>query len=218
MTHNPHRAQSRLASFESKEWDRIPAPRHQRETPPPGRLPPPDHDEETFSFEDGVYHKTDHAQGACSPDTGEFNAINWSGEPQSHEARKPRLAWQPSDSPAPMKREPTPESETKPYRAAMPAPYPSDSGELTMQQRYENLMHTIKLYDEWKLGGIRAHHNRLQAYLTPYGKKLELKEAIAKNQVLIISIDHRGNTDVKEPKCPGPWQRLTAWLFGGQGN
>ncbi len=99
------------------------------------------------------------------------------------------------------------------YAAQNPAP-----GALSMQERQQLLMHTIQLYDDkWKLAGIRANQrkNWLQGYLTPRNKHIDLKEAISKNRVLIITIDSRGNTDINEPKKPGPWRRLTWWIFGG---
>jgi len=88
---------------------------------------------------------------------------------------------------------------------------------LSIQERHQLLMRTVELYDdEWKLAGIRANEkkSRLEAYLTPRSKRIELREAISKNQVLIIMIDCQGNTDVREPKRQGPWRRLTTWLFG----
>jgi len=107
-------------------------------------------------------------------------------------------------------------------RAAAPERiYPSamvdDAGRLPIQERQLLLMHTIQLYDDkWKLAGIRANQrkNWLQAYLTPRNKRLELKEAISRNQVLIITVDSRGNTEVKEPPKPRFWRRLVNWLFG----
>ncbi len=92
-----------------------------------------------------------------------------------------------------------------------------DAGRLPIQERQLLLMHTIQLYDDkWKLAGIRANQrkNWLQAYLTPRNKRVELKEAISRNQVLIITVDSRGNTEVKEPKKPRFWRRVINWLFG----
>lgn len=92
-----------------------------------------------------------------------------------------------------------------------------DAGRLPIQERQLLLMHTIQLYDDkWKLAGIRANQrkNWLQAYLTPRNKRVELKEAISRNQVLIITVDSHGNTEVKEPPKPRFWRRLINWLFG----
>jgi len=78
-------------------------------------------------------------------------------------------------------------------------------------------MHTIQLYgDQWKLAGVRANErrNRLEAYLVPRHKQIELKEAMSKNQAMVIFIDSRGNTDIREPKKPGLLRRFFTWLFG----
>lgn len=131
-----------------------------------------------------------------------------------------------SSHPAPVEtepvsaREPVRRQQTE-YVAQYAVQYPpadAGPGMLSMQERQQLLMHTIQLYDdEWKLAGIRANQrkNWLQGYLTPRNKHLDLKDAISRNQVLIITIDSRGNTDINEPKKPGPWRRLTWWIFGG---
>jgi len=92
----------------------------------------------------------------------------------------------------------------------------SDS-EMTTQEQYELLLHNIQLYDDmWKLAGIRANekNNWLTAYLIPRNKQMDLKTAISKNLVLIITIDNRGNTDIKEPRKRGFIRHLTGWLYG----
>ncbi len=88
---------------------------------------------------------------------------------------------------------------------------------LTIQERHGLLMRTIELYDdEWKLASIRANENknRLEAYLVPRNKHMELKEAIHRNKFMVITIDRLGNTSVKQPKRYGPLRRFTRWLFG----
>jgi hypothetical protein len=89
--------------------------------------------------------------------------------------------------------------------------------ELSTKERHQLLMHTIQLYDDrWKLAGVRANErkNRLEAYLVPRNKQVELKEAMSRNQALIIYIDSRGNTDVREPKKRSLLHRFLTWLFG----
>lgn len=89
---------------------------------------------------------------------------------------------------------------------------------LSMQERYVVLMRAIELHDDvWRLASIRSNEakERLEAYLIPRNKRLELKEAIHRNQFMVITIDRLGNTTIKEPKRPGPMRRLLGWLFGG---
>jgi len=93
-----------------------------------------------------------------------------------------------------------------------------ESNMLTMQERYILLMRTIELHDDaWRLASIRSNEakERLEAYLIPRNKRLELKEAIHRNQFMVITIDRLGNTTIKEPKREGPLRRLLRWLFGG---
>jgi hypothetical protein len=92
-----------------------------------------------------------------------------------------------------------------------------ETQELSTQERHQLLMHTIQLYDDrWKLAGVRANErrNRLEAYLVLRNKHVELKEAMSRNEALIIFIDSRGNTDVREPKKRGLLRRFFTWLFG----
>jgi len=94
---------------------------------------------------------------------------------------------------------------------------PFELQELSTKERHQLLMHTIQLYDDrWKLAGVRANErkNRLEAYLVPRNKPAELKEAMSRNQALIIYIDSRGNTDVREPKKRSLLRRFATWLFG----
>jgi hypothetical protein len=107
------------------------------------------------------------------------------------------------------------------YRSYAPRADRSDIGHhvgaLSMVERQQLLMHTVRLYnDQWKLAGIRSNpkNNWLIAYLTPKNRRLGLKEAISKNKVLIITIDIRGNTDINEPEKRGFFRTLTAWITG----
>jgi hypothetical protein len=94
---------------------------------------------------------------------------------------------------------------------------PADPGTLSIQERHQLLIRTIQLYEEeWKLAGIRANpkNNCLQAFLIPRHKQLDLKEAVSKNQALVVIIDPRGNIEIKEPKKPNPLRRLGQWFSG----
>jgi hypothetical protein len=89
---------------------------------------------------------------------------------------------------------------------------------LTMQERYILLMRTIELHDDvWRLASIRSNEakERLEAYLIPRNKRMELKEAIHRNLFMVITIDRLGNTMIKEPRREGPLRRMLRWLFGG---
>lgn len=91
------------------------------------------------------------------------------------------------------------------------------TGAMTMQERYPLLLHAIGLYDDkWKLASIRANQqrDRLEAYLTPRNKRLELKEAIQKNRYMVIIIDSMGNTHIREPRRRRLLRRIFDWLFG----
>lgn len=92
------------------------------------------------------------------------------------------------------------------------------TSELSKQERTQLLIDTIQLFDDvWKLASIRSNerNNWMIAYLVPRNKKhLDLRTAISKRQVMIITIDEMGNTDIREPQKRGLWQRLTAWLVG----
>lgn len=107
---------------------------------------------------------------------------------------------------APSKRQP-PETGAEPSRRAV-------ANELSSQERYQLLMHAIQLYDEWKLATIRSQGKRLVAYLVPRYMHLDLQTAIDKRQVLMITIDSHGNTDIREPKKRGVFRSLAAWLQG----
>ncbi len=81
----------------------------------------------------------------------------------------------------------------------------------------DQLMRTIQLYSQdWKLGGIRAFDNKLVAHLIPRQRTIDLRDAIYRGQTLIITVDSRGNTYVKEPTRRSFIRRLFCWLFGGR--
>ncbi len=104
------------------------------------------------------------------------------------------------------------------FKGSTLAAMPEEPQELSVQERHQLLIHMIELYDDlWKLAGIRANEkkDRLEAYLVPRTQRVELKEAISKNLALIITIDCRGNTDIREPKSKSAWRKFTTWLFGG---
>ncbi|MBN1681466.1 MAG: hypothetical protein JW966_14390 [Anaerolineae bacterium] len=98
-----------------------------------------------------------------------------------------------------------------------PFEHDMSANHLSYKERQELLIHTIQLYDdEWKLAGIRANLKKdwLVAYLVPRARRLDLRTAISRQQVLVITVDNRGNTDIKEPKKRGVWRMLTNWLYG----
>lgn len=92
------------------------------------------------------------------------------------------------------------------------------NGGLSKQERTQLLIETIQLFDDvWKLASIRSNerNNWMIAYLVPRAKKnLDLRTAISRRQVLVITIDEMGNTDIREPQKRGLFRRLTAWLIG----
>lgn len=90
-------------------------------------------------------------------------------------------------------------------------------GELTKQELHGLLMRTVEHYrDRWQLASIRVYPDRrmLVAYLTPRQKPMGLKEAISKRKVMVVSIDCRGNTDIKTPRKRGWLRSLVAWIAG----
>lgn len=106
-----------------------------------------------------------------------------------------------------------------PSRARHPVYEPEPEPEtLSMQERYILLMRAIELHDDvWRLASIRANEekDRLEAYLIPRNKRIELKQAIHRNQFMVITIDRLGNTTIKQPRREGWLRRLWHWLFGG---
>lgn len=112
------------------------------------------------------------------------------------------------------------DDDTRPKLRVNLSPKPAASSEpvrLSIHERHQLLIHTIRLHErKWRLAVIRANpkNDRLQAFLVPINKKIELKEAISKNLVMVITIDVYGNIEVKKPKHLGPLRRILNWLVG----
>lgn len=88
---------------------------------------------------------------------------------------------------------------------------------LTIQQRYDILLHTIELYKaRWRLAHVRANEEsgQLQAYLTPRNAQLSIRQAHQANQLLVIAVDYNGNTEIREPLRRRWWHRLLFWRRG----
>jgi hypothetical protein len=212
MGRDPHRAPGRLAPQRS-DYDRG---THRSPSRQPVNLPPPE--------------RAAPQQPYLPPDAGAEDVIE--GEVYDYDvpARDQRSApptdcrteeeqpnWTVDDTQPMMRvfaggraREPEPAPELEP--PAVPAPF-----RLSIKERHQLLIHTIALYEtDWKLAGIRANpkNDHLQAFLIPRNRKYDLKEAISRNQALVVTIDPRGNTEVKEPKKKGPLKRFIHWLWG----
>ena len=119
---------------------------------------------------------------------------------------------------------PQPESDTY-ARAVLPneslewetSSMPSNPNELSKKERYQLLIQTVHHYeDKWNLASIRMlRGDRMAAYLTPCKQRLDLKTALNRQQVMVISLDKHGNTDIKTPPRRSLWQRFIDWLRGG---
>jgi hypothetical protein len=210
MGRDPHRAPGRLAPLRS-DYDRgtLRSPSRQPVNLPPERAAP--------------------QQPYLLPEPGEEDVIEGEVYDYDAPARDQRSAqdyrteeeqsnWTADDTQPMMRvfagraREPEPAPEPEP--SAMPAPF-----RLSIKERHQLLIHTIALYEtEWKLAGIRANpkNDYLQAFLIPRNRKYDLKEAISRNQALVVTIDPRGNTEVKEPKKKGLLKRFIHWLWGDE--
>lgn len=94
---------------------------------------------------------------------------------------------------------------------------PGNPNELSKKERYQLLIQTVNYYeDRWNLASIRMlRGDRMAAFLTPRKRRLDLKTAINRQQVMVISLDKHGNTDIKEPPRRNWWQRFIDWLRGG---
>ncbi len=203
MGRDPHRAPGRLAPLRP-DYERGTSAQPPPERPParpPGRPPdhgapaakapePPDYDDRP-TYADDDYPPEEPAYRPPTIDRGSNGDTPW-----TNDDTQPRL------------RVPLPK----------PAPLPmSDPDVLSIQERHELLIHTISLYeDRWRLAGIQANPktNRLQAYLLPRNRQIDLKEAISKDLALSITVDPRGSTIVKEPKSHGLFARIKRWLWG----
>ncbi len=213
MGRDPHRAPGRLAPLRSdyEKGTRHSPPRQPVNSPlPPDRSlpyssPQPPNPGADDVIEGEVY---DYASPPRDPRItpecqGDAEQPNWAIDDTQPMMRVFAAAHGRAPAPAP-----------EPLPPAVPAP---DS--LSIQERHQLLIHTISLYEaEWKLAGIRANpkNDRLQAFLIPRGRKYDLKEAMSRNQALVITIDPRGNTEIKEPKKAGPLKRFVRWLWGDE--
>jgi hypothetical protein len=217
MTRDEHRAPGRLVPLRPGHGrgNAVPGPPQRRPDPFPQRpaYPPSDDNVEEdsgFAFPD--------RPGQGWPSTGRES--DWETERGPFDGSGERQTIAPDrDNGRPTSLPPEPEVSTRPeplrWRDPMDAAY--ETQELSTQERHQLLMHTIQLYDDrWKLAGVRANErrNRLEAYLVLRNKHVELKEAMSRNEALIIFIDSRGNTDVREPKKRGLLRRFFTWLFG----
>jgi hypothetical protein len=218
MTRDEHRAPGRLVPLR---------PGHGRGTTVPGRpqryhtgpLPPsPDYAPPDEAPDDDADFPFPPRTGQVPP--GIERSSDWSTSQRAHEdldARYPPVGERDHGYPPSVPAEPEFPIRQEPIRRHDQIDVAFEPQELSTQERHQLLMHTIQLYgDYWKLAGIRANErrNRLEAYLVPRNKQIELKEAMSKNQALIIFIDNRGNTDVREPKKRGLLHRFFTWVFG----
>jgi hypothetical protein len=202
MGRDPHRAPGRLAPLR---------PDYERGTPrqPTHTLPQPERSVPIRSAPE-------------PPDVIEEEVVDYEPPPpaMSRERREvpPRAADCAEEEPTWSADDTQPKMRVFAPSGPRPEPEPEpEPDNLSIQERHQLLIHTIQLYEEeWKLAGIRANpkNNRLQAFLIPRNKKFDLKEAISKNQALIITIDPRGNTEVREPKKFGLLKKIVNWLIG----
>lgn len=89
------------------------------------------------------------------------------------------------------------------------------AGVMSIKERHQLLTRTIALYDKkWQLAGIKADERRnlLIAYLVPSSRPMDINTAYAKNRLLIVAIDDRGNTHITPPRKASLWRRLAAWI------
>jgi hypothetical protein len=207
MGRDPHRAPGRLAPLRS-DYDRgtprLPS-RQPVNLPPPERMAPqwphlpPDSDTEDV-IEGEVY---------------EYEPTPRDQSVSDYRTEEERSNWEADDTQPQMRVFAAQERYAAPLRDS--ALLTAEPIRLSIKERHQLLIHTISLYeDEWKLAGIRANpkNDHVQAFLIPRNRKYNLKEAISRNQALVITIDPRGNTEVKEPKKKGLLRRFISWLWG----
>jgi hypothetical protein len=198
MTQDEHRAPGRLAPSRSDPRCKPKPPSHER------RVPSRDYEIIDQPFVEGRYSPP--AQVTYEPPSYRSNGTDMPFERAPAEAgHAPLPAYEayPQYESAPASSTPTPAMST---------------GEMSRQEQYQLLIHNIQLRDdEWKLLNIRANSSKnwLVAYLVPRNKQIDLKKAISTQQVLTITIDARGNTEVREPQRRSLPRRLFAWVFGG---
>jgi len=200
MGRDPHRAPGRLAPLQPDYERGLPAqpaperpPRKLSPQGPAAQAPKPVEPEDSAPYLDEDPPPV--SPGYTPPPS----------PPAVQQASPPDAPWSPDDT-HPRLRVPLP----PPEPAAVP-------GALSIQERYQLLIHAISLYEgEWRLARIQtnAKNNWLQAYLLPRHCQLDLKEAISKDAALSITVDLRGNAAVKEPKKIGVVTRFKNWLWG----
>jgi hypothetical protein len=205
MGRDPHRAPGRLAPLRS-DYDRgtprspsrqpVNLPPPERPMPQQPHLPPdPDTDD---VIEGEVYEEYEAPARDYRPE--EEEQPGWTVDDTQPMMR----VFAAQRRPPVLAPEPEPLAEPEPFR-------------LSIKERHQLLIHTISLYEaDWKMAGIRANpkNDHVQAFLIPRNRKYNLKEAISRNQALVITIDPRGNTEIKEPKKRGLLRRFINWLWG----
>lgn len=95
---------------------------------------------------------------------------------------------------------------------------PTHPERLSVQEQYDILLHTIALYKtDWKLSCVRAHEEsgRLKAFLISRHHPMSIREAHERDQLLIITVDTEGNTEIREPAGRNPKSGRWRWLWGG---
>lgn len=217
MTRDEHRAPGRLVPLRPGHGrgNAVPGPGQRRPDPfprSPGYPPPDDAPEEEsrlpFPERPGQGWPPAGRESDWEPERGPYDDLG---------VRQPIAPDRGDGRPASPPPEPEVAARSEPLRWRDPVDAAYETQELSTQERHQLLMHTIQLYDDrWKLAGVRANErrNRLEAYLVPRNKQVELKEAMSRNQALVIFIDSRGNTDIREPKKRGLLRRFFTWLFG----
>jgi hypothetical protein len=219
MPHDDHRAPPRLASLGATQSTHDDSRRRAAPVRRPDPAPLPV--ESSRSYQD--YDYDDEDTGEEYGDSYEYEEAYSRRETLRHEPsnRQETNGSSQDQYGTPVEsRSPTPAQpiDTTPSREPPTNDPPPVSRDLTYQERQQLLMQAIQLFHEdWKLASIRPKPDRdlLIAYLTPRRSQMDLRMAISKQQVLVITVDHRGKTDIREPKRRGLWGTLISWLYGG---
>ncbi len=199
MARDDHRAPSRLASSRSRTY----SDNCEQRQPPPvinhrfASRPIVEHDETEIEGEVQVPDQQDFI--VRDSRTPKRRTAEWQQSPTAVETVEPALPREATFQRAPIEQ-------------------PATTNELSKKELSELLLSMVQHYDdEWKLASLRANpqSNGLTAYLVQRDRRIDLRTAISRQEVLIIIIDSRGNTDVREPKKRGLLRALTAWLTGG---
>lgn len=201
MTRDDHRAPSRLASSHLKSYPE----NDERQAPPVIHL----NNQPRQATRPFVEH--DEIEGAVQATDQQDLIVRDSRTPKRRTAE-----WQQSQT-AVETIEPTLPPREAAFQHA-PIEQPATTSDLSKRELNELLMSMVQHYDdEWKLASVRANpqSNGLTAYLVPRDRRVDLRTAISRQEVLIIIIDSRGNTDVREPKKRGLLRTLTSWFTGG---